>query len=741
MKKILFIFLVLFTSKIFAQDICHADGNVIIFSNYEGGHLTIDIDEDITDLKIGICTYHAADVTFTGTYVANITEVIYAGFDQIADGCGATIDETIFTGVDPSIVTKYDAINGNIAITNYLGDELFGSPIVNCMVGAEGCSETASGGGNASPQIVQFFLAEFGAGSILYSHWTDYSCFPITTFYASEGGNCCFEDAVTPENPIYDEGGITYDFIEEDTIMLCDSLSITFDISFYTVVWGDPEWSTGDVGYTTTVTDPGTYTVSVSDYCHYDPFYLTDTIVVEPCSFTTIIDTSICDGDNYILPDGIIVTDAGTYETILIAVDGTDSIIITNILINPIYSITVDDFLCLGDSYILPDGVLTVSPGTYYSYLITIAGCDSLIITNLTWAYDAAVSVSDSFCVGGNYILPDGTATDTTGIYVVTILTFAGCDSVITLTLSNTILPVVNIDTSICIGEFYTLPDGDITTVSGTYFDTVAITGECDTIYITNLSISPPPLVLFNLPVGVCLNEVYELTAEPPGGIFSGAGVSGNYFYADAAGLGGPYEIIYEYTDANGCTITAVDNISVFQNYIELGPDIYIDQGESTFIDGFTYGISVSWNPTTTMSCDTCIQTNVAPLQTTTYTATSVDIYGCIAVDSITIYVNDDPVDLIFIPNTFTPNGDGLNDYFLAYGPDVIGIKNMRIYDRWGELLFEANDIDITDPESGWDGTARGGYQLTDGVYAYIMIIQLRFGVETTRGGNVMMVR
>jgi gliding motility-associated-like protein len=732
------LFFLLFSLYAKAQDICHTDGNVIIYSNYEGGHLTIDVDEDIPDLKVGICTYHAAEVTFTGTYVSNITEVIYAGFDAVADGCGATIDETVFIGVDPSIVTIYDAINGNIAITNYLGDELYGSPIVNCMVGAESCAETASGGGNASPQIVQFFLAEFGAGSVLYSHWTDYSCFPTSTFQVSDGGNCCFEDPVTPPNPIYADGGTTYDFFGVDTILFCDSSSITFDISFYPVVWGDPEWSTGDMGYTTTITEPGIYSVLISDYCHYDPFYLTDTIVVLPCAFTTTIDTAICDGEFYTLPDGSVVTSAGTYEVILTAIDGSDSTIITTITLHPEYASTVADYICTGTTYILPDGTLTASPGTYYTYFTTIYGCDSLIITDLDWAYPEAVDITDSICSGGNYILPDGTLVDTAGIYVTTITSSFGCDSTITLTLINAVTPEVSIDTAICDNESYLLPDGTIVYDAGAYPVLVSSPGACDTLFTTNISINPVPLVIMSLDAGVCIGDLYELTATPEGGVFGGPGVTGNIFDANAAGVGGAYEITYTYADSNGCTAVAVDNIIVYQNYIELGPDKYINKGDTVSIDGFSYGTTITWSPSTGLNCDTCIDVIASPLQTTTYTVTSVDAYGCIATDIITVFVNTDGEPYIYIPNTFTPNFDGINDTFFGFGPAVQSIKSMRIYDRWGELIFERNDF--TDIAEGWDGTIRGK-QAMEGVYAYVITFQLRYEETITKGGNVLIVR
>ncbi|HMX04187.1 MAG TPA: hypothetical protein PKE14_05920, partial [Chitinophagales bacterium] len=88
-------FICLSLQSLKAQGVCNPAGNVIIYSNYDGGNMTINIDENIPDLHIGICSYESINVTFTGAYVDNITEVLYAGYDN--DGT------TSITGVDAGI--------------------------------------------------------------------------------------------------------------------------------------------------------------------------------------------------------------------------------------------------------------------------------------------------------------------------------------------------------------------------------------------------------------------------------------------------------------------------------------------------------------------------------------------------------------------------------------------------------------------------------------------------------------
>ena len=82
--------------------------------------------------------------------------------------------------------------------------------------------------------------------------------------------------------------------------------------------------------------------------------------------------------------------------------------------------------------------------------------------------------------------------------------------------------------------------------------------------------------------------------------------------------------------------------------------------------------------------------------------------------DSLTIPVEIKPIFTIYIPNAFTPDGTGINDYFSAKGQEISEFR-MMIFNRWGDLIFETNDL-----AKGWDGRANGGTEIAqDGVYVY----------------------
>ena len=95
----------------------------------------------------------------------------------------------------------------------------------------------------------------------------------------------------------------------------------------------------------------------------------------------------------------------------------------------------------------------------------------------------------------------------------------------------------------------------------------------------------------------------------------------------------------------------------------------------------------------------------------------------------------------IFVPNTFTPNGDLLNDYLLPMGSDISMIRQFTIYDRWGEVLWRGENIPVNAMEMGWNGTGRNGMPAASGVYAWVAEVEFIFGVSKVAAGNVMIMR
>jgi gliding motility-associated-like protein len=127
--------------------------------------------------------------------------------------------------------------------------------------------------------------------------------------------------------------------------------------------------------------------------------------------------------------------------------------------------------------------------------------------------------------------------------------------------------------------------------------------------------------------------------------------------------------------------------------------------------------INYSWAPAATLSCATCPQPIASPKFNTRYTVTYTDSNGCrnnSVVQVIVLCKNAN----VFVPNTFSPNGDGANDVFYVRGKGLDRVKSIRVFNRWGEVVFEQRDFPVNDPTYGWNGKYKGNRPSPD-VYVY----------------------
>jgi gliding motility-associated-like protein len=154
---------------------------------------------------------------------------------------------------------------------------------------------------------------------------------------------------------------------------------------------------------------------------------------------------------------------------------------------------------------------------------------------------------------------------------------------------------------------------------------------------------------------------------------------------------------------------------------------------------------SIVWSPSTGLDCNNCNNPKAAPQATTTYYATiyySMNGVTCTQMDSVTITVfescGESP---IFVPNTFTPNGDGLNDGFTIRGAGITTIKNFRIFDRWGKMVFAAENAPINSAAASWFGTDMNGKELNPGVFVYMYEIVCMNNEVLSGKGNITLIK
>ena len=170
-------------------------------------------------------------------------------------------------------------------------------------------------------------------------------------------------------------------------------------------------------------------------------------------------------------------------------------------------------------------------------------------------------------------------------------------------------------------------------------------------------------------------------------------------------------------TDAKGCTSSAnqyvhcsncepcgltasLDTARIDINQDDVPPTVVLKYV------GNEGAVDVSWLPSGSVSCPGCLKTTLIADETTEYLAKIVDRRGCKSSALITLNVKSRPYceAKVFVPNIFSPNHDGINDYFTLFSNNCVKkIIRMSIFDRWGNHLFDKSDFLPNDEADGWD--------------------------------------
>lgn len=179
---------------------------------------------------------------------------------------------------------------------------------------------------------------------------------------------------------------------------------------------------------------------------------------------------------------------------------------------------------------------------------------------------------------------------------------------------------------------------------------------------------------------------------------------------------------------------SVIQYVTVYQpQQVFVGNDTIIQLGESVGLNATSVTNGVyTWSPPTDLSCTVCPSPISTPEETITYTVITSDTNGCVTSDNITIIVEFENV--IFVPNIFSPNGDGVNDMLFVRGKGVAELK-FFVYDRWGEKVFETTRLDI-----GWDGTFRGK-DMNKAVFVYYLEATFIDGKQVTQKGDITLIK
>ncbi len=267
--------------------------------------------------------------------------------------------------------------------------------------------------------------------------------------------------------------------------------------------------------------------------------------------------------------------------------------------------------LCPGESVLL-GGIQQNQAGTYTDYFTSTQGCDSIVITQLSFHPIIDPTLQQiTICTGGTYSI-GGNNYSTSGLYADTLSSITNCDSIVITSLNFSPMILNTLNQTICSGSTYNF-NGQILTTTGFYSDTLISTGNCDSLILLSLMVNPPLSSYTN--ATICEGETYN---------FNGQAITQSGQFKDTI------------TNGTGCDSVCVLELSV-------------------------------------VSC-------IGDLQ---------------------------------ISNLLTPNGDNQNDTWKIDQPNLIKGCDVKIYNRWGQVLYETNDYN-----NEWDGT-KNGDPLPDGVYFY----------------------
>jgi gliding motility-associated-like protein len=242
-------------------------------------------------------------------------------------------------------------------------------------------------------------------------------------------------------------------------------------------------------------------------------------------------------------------------------------------------------------------------------------------------------------------------------------------------------------------------------------------------------------------------NGAITIETDPANGPYEyaldGQSNGSNNFFAPLAP--GSYQLLV--TDGQGCTWSEIVFVPAPEQLtVNLGSDLVVELGETATLQ-VMYNLppsqldTILWSPAGLMDCAgmPCDEIAFEPAQQTYVEVTVIDTNGCRSSDDLMVFVKKDRH--VYIPNGFSPNGDGSNDVFMIYaGQEAVKVKEFLVFDRWGETVHQYYNFLPNDPAYGWDGTYRQ-QRLDPAVFVWFAVIEFVDGEEVLFEGDVTLMR
>lgn len=301
---------------------------------------------------------------------------------------------------------------------------------------------------------------------------------------------------------------------------------------------------------------------------------------------------------------------------------------------------------------------------------------------------------------------------------------------------------------TICTGLTFQVGD-HLYTQTGIYRDSLISSLGCDSVVNLDLTVIPDPMI--NAEVGitppVCVGDtvgrITILNVQNGTPTFSfqldeNETQFENVFEQLASGT-----YILTITDRYGCSTEQTVNIpSPVPLVLTLGEDQSISLGQSVQLTPSSNypNLSYNWQPADLFDCLDCSKNNIRPFESTQVLLEVTNADGCVAQDSL--YIMVDKSYPLYAPNVFSPNDDGINDYFTIFAdPEAtISIRQLLVFDRWGNLLFEKQNLPLNNEAEGWNGYL-GNKLAESGLYVYFADVEFIDGAIRRKKGSVALIK
>lgn len=282
-------------------------------------------------------------------------------------------------------------------------------------------------------------------------------------------------------------------------------------------------------------------------------------------------------------------------------------------------------------------------------------------------------------------------------------------------------------------------------TVTTKYYVTGTSAQGCTAEDFVNITVIQPTTVTTTSTQTICIGQSIQLNATG----------TAQYSWSPSTGLNNPNipnpiatpatTTTYTVTgsDAKNC-FTSTERATILvlpYPTVNAGSDVTVPVGTPVPLNPVTSGTGnqYQWTPAAGLSCANCPNPIAQPKVTTSYKLTVTNAGGCSASDAMTITVLCGANNL-FMPNTFSPNGDGSNDVYYPRGKGIQTVRSLRIFNRWGEMVYRRENFNANDPSAAWDGRYQGK-ALPPDVFVYMIDVVCENQTIVTVKGDIALIR